>query len=113
MLTLQKVKLVKKRKAHFLLSPLEKRKAAEEPASSTAKKLQKHDSDVSTDSKGFPNMFASSSEGSPCMDSLKKESGGLGPSKPEGSTLSRGDTQRRDVASPNFSSEFGIIQRRL
>jgi len=40
-------------------------------------------------------MFASSTEG--CMDPLKKETGGPGPSKPEGSSLSRGDRQRREA----------------
>ena len=94
---LAKGEIVEKKKSTLPLASFEKRKAAEEPASSTAKKLQKHDSDASTDSKGFPKMFASSSEGSPCMFSLKKESDGPGPSKPEGSTLSRGDRQRREA----------------
>ena len=76
----------------------EKRKAAEEAASSSTKKLKKNDSDVSTDSKGFPAMFASSSEASPCKAThpLEKGTGGAGPARPEGYTLSRGARKRRE-----------------
>ena len=87
-----------KKESSLALVSFEKGKAAEEAASSSTKKLKKTDSDVSTDSKGFPAMFASSSEASPCKAThpLEKGTDGPGPAKPEGSTLSRHSRQRRE-----------------
>ena len=87
-----------KKESSLALVSFEKRKAAEEAASSSIKKLKKNDSDVSTDSKGFPTMFASSNEASPCKAThpLEKGADGPGPARPEGYTLSRGDRKRRE-----------------
>ena len=87
-----------KKEGSLALVSFEKRKAAEEAASSSTKKLKKNDSDVSTDSKGFPTMFASSNEASPCKAThpLEKGADGPGPARPEGYTLSRGDRKRRE-----------------
>ena len=87
-----------KKGSSLALVSFEKRKAAEEAASSSTKKLKKNDSDVSTDSKGFPAMFASSNEASFCKAThrLKKGTDGPGPARPEGYTLSRGARKRRE-----------------
>ena len=89
---------LEKKESSLALVSFEKRKAAEEAASSSIKKLKKNDSDVSTDSKGFPTMFASSNEASPCKAAhpLEKGADGPGPARPEGYTLSRGDRKRRE-----------------
>ena len=90
-----------KKGSSLALVSFEKRKAAEEAAeeaaSSSTKKLKKNDSDVSTDSKGFPAMFASSNEASPCKAThpSKKGTDGTGPARPEGYRLSRGARKRR------------------
>ena len=75
-----------KQESSLALVSFEKRKAAEEAASSSTKILKQNDSDVSTDSKGFPTMFASSSEASPCKATypLEKGTDGPGPARPEG-----------------------------
>ncbi len=59
----------------LLLGPLKKGKLHRKLPAAVQKKLQKKDHDVSTDPKGFPTMFASSKEASPCKATHPLEKG--------------------------------------